>query len=79
MLNIVDTTQVDKLTPEHIRNLVMLATDAGVALPTNFIDAVYTRMHDDMRTWEEMQTDWPAEFFEVMAWQDRLNCDCNHQ
>jgi hypothetical protein len=80
MLNIVDTTQVAKLTPEHILNLCVLATEAGVALPTNFINAVYTRIYEDPRSWEAIDADFDcSELFAVLEWQDRLSCDCQNQ
>jgi hypothetical protein len=77
MLNIVDTTQVAKLSPEHILNLCVLATEAGVALPTNFINAIYTRIYEDPRSWEDVDADFNVgELFAVLEWQDRLSCDC---
>jgi len=77
MLNVVDTTQVATLTPEHILNLCVLATEAGVALPTNFINAIYTRIYEDPRSWDEVDADFNCgELFAVLEWQDRLSCDC---
>jgi hypothetical protein len=79
MLNVVDTTQVANLTPEHILNLCVLATEAGVALPTNFINAVYTRIYEDPRSWETVASDFDVSvLFEVLEWQDRLSCGCQN-
>jgi|688.fasta_scaffold1333934_2 hypothetical protein len=78
MLNVVDTTHVNTLTPEHILNLCVLATEAGVALPKNFINAIYTRIYEDPRSWEDVDADFDcSELFAVLEWQDRLNCDCS--
>jgi hypothetical protein len=77
MLNIVDTTHVNTLSPEHILNLCVLATEAGVALPTSFTNAVYTRIYEDPRSWEAVDADFDTSvLFEVLEWQDRLSCDC---
>jgi hypothetical protein len=78
MLNIVDTTQVAKLTPEHIMDLVVLATRAGVALPKDFINAIYTLIYEDPRSWEDVDAEFNCgELFAWLEWQDRLNCDCS--
>jgi hypothetical protein len=50
-----------------------LATDAGIKLPTEFVNAIYTRMFEDPRSLEEMNDEFDAcVLFEVLEWQDRM-------
>jgi hypothetical protein len=72
-MNIVHTNQIAKLSSTDIYNLCCLATDAGIKLPTEFVNAIYTRMFEDPRSLEEMNDEFDAcVLFEVLEWQDRM-------
>ena len=77
-MNTQDTTQMvklgyGKLSYSDIYNLCCLATDAGIKLPTKFVDRIYALIFEDSRSLEEMNQEFDAAIlFEVLNWQDRM-------
>jgi hypothetical protein len=77
-MNIVDTNEMvklgyGKLSYSDIYNLCVFATEAGIKLPTKFVDRIYTLIYDDPRSLEEMNEEFDASIlFEFLNWQDRM-------
>jgi len=70
-MNTQDTNQANELSSKDVYTLCLLATEAGIKLPTQFVDAIWARIFEDMQPWAEADFD-ASILFEVLNWQDRM-------